>query len=48
MPERVPATRLRFIASEIWCKGRYELLDESISEEGRDASEALKIPSDQR
>ena len=48
MPERVPASRLRFITSEIGCKRRSELLDESISEKGRDASEALKTPGDQR
>jgi hypothetical protein len=48
MLERVPASRLRFITSEIWCKRRYELVDESISEEGRDASEALNISGEQR
>jgi hypothetical protein len=48
MLERDPASWLRFITSEIWCQRRYELLDESISEKGRDASEALTIPGDQR
>jgi hypothetical protein len=48
MPERDPASWSRFITSEIWCERRYELLDESISEEGCDASEALKIRGDQR
>ncbi len=48
MLERLPASRLHFITIEIWSKGRCELLDVSISERGRDASEALKIPGDQR
>lgn len=48
MPERDPASRVRFITSESWCKRRCELVDESISEEGPDGSEALKIPGDQR
>ena len=48
MLERDPASRLCFITSEIWRQGRSELVDESISEPGRDASEALKISGDQR
>ena len=48
MLERDPASRLRFSTREIGCKGRDERVDESISEEGRDASEALKISGDQR
>ena len=48
MLERDPASRLRFSTGEIGCKGRDECVDESISEEGRDASEALKISGDQR
>jgi hypothetical protein len=48
MLERDPASWLRFTTSEIRWKRRSELLDESISDEGRDASAALKIPGDQR
>jgi hypothetical protein len=48
MLEHDPASWLRLITSEIWCKRRCELVDESISEERRDAAEALKIPGDQR
>jgi hypothetical protein len=48
MLERDPASRLRFITRAIWCKGRYQRVDESISEVGRDASEALEIWGDQR
>jgi predicted ester cyclase len=32
MPERDPATLFRRITDEIWCKRRYELVDEFISE----------------
>jgi hypothetical protein len=48
MLERDPASWLRFITSEIWCRRRSELLDESSFEEARDASEALRIPGDQQ
>ena len=48
MLERDPGRWLRLITSEIWCRRRSELLDEWIFEGGRDASEALKIPGDQR
>ena len=40
MPERDPATLLRLITSEIWCKRRYELIDELISEDFVDHIEA--------
>jgi len=43
-----PASWLRFITSEIWCRRRSEVLDGSIFEGARDASEALKIRGDQR
>ena len=48
MLERDPGRWLRLITSEIWCRRRSELLDEWIFEGGRDVSEALKIPGDQR
>jgi hypothetical protein len=38
MPERDPARLLRLITSEIWCKRRYELVDELISEDFVDIS----------
>ena len=47
MLERDPASWLRFITSEIWCRRRSEVLDESIFEGARDASEALTICGDQ-
>jgi len=48
MLERGPARWLRFVTSEIWCTRRSVLLDESIFEGVREASEALQIPGDQR
>jgi hypothetical protein len=43
-----PASWLRFTTSEIWWKRRCESLDGLVSEEGRHASDALKIPGVQR
>jgi predicted ester cyclase len=40
MRERDPASLLKFITSEIWCKRRYELIDELISEDFVDHVEA--------
>jgi predicted ester cyclase len=40
MPERDPATLMRLITSEIWCKRRYELIDQLISEDFVDHVEA--------
>jgi hypothetical protein len=48
MLEGGPARWLRFVTSEIWCARRSVLLDESIFEGVREASEALQIPGDQR
>jgi len=47
MLEGDPASWLRFITSEIWCRRRSER-DESIFEGARDASQALKIRGDQQ
>jgi hypothetical protein len=48
MLEGGPAHWLRFVTSEIWCTRRSVLLDESIVEGVREASEVLQIPGDQR
>jgi hypothetical protein len=48
MLERGQARWLRFVTSEIWCRRRSALLDESIIEGVREASEARQIPGDQR
>ena len=40
MPEADPASLLRLITSEIWCKRRYELIDELISDDFVDHIEA--------
>jgi hypothetical protein len=47
MLERGQARWLRFVTSEIWCR-RCVLLDESIFEGVREASEARQIPGDPR
>jgi hypothetical protein len=46
--ERAPARWLRFVTSEIRCRRRSVLLDESIFEGVREVSEALQIQGDQR
>jgi hypothetical protein len=48
MLERGQARSLRFVTSEIWCRRRPVVLDESIFEGVREASEARQIPGDQR
>jgi hypothetical protein len=48
MLERGQARWLRFVTNEIWCSRRSVLLDESIFEGVREASEARQIPGDQR
>jgi predicted ester cyclase len=40
MPDRDPATLLHFITSEIWCKRRYDLIDDLISDDFVDHVEA--------